>query len=243
MIIDDLLMEVRPKLANRVIADVRIGLGYTALLLDDGGCGLSGTVSEGAQGCCTLLAQAGELIDKPALEVAEYAASSDPVASSVGLATINAVLNRQGEPGLSPLELLPIDNARVGMVGYFEPFIPELRRRSSTLYIFERRPLSEEVLPDWSAGRLLPTCDVAIITSLTIINDTLDHLLELAQGEVALVGPTTPLSRTFASHGVSHLFATVVTDPQRIMTIISQAGGTQRFKGSAKKVYLHLKNN
>jgi len=35
----------------------------------------------------------------------------------------------------------------------------------------------------------------------------------------------------------------VVTDPQRIMTIISQAGGTQRFKGSAKKVYLHLKNN
>jgi uncharacterized protein (DUF4213/DUF364 family) len=243
VIIDDLLMEVRPKLADRVIADVRIGLGYTALLLDDGGCGLSGTVSEGAQGCCTLLAQAGELIDKPALEVAEYAASSDPVASSVGLATINAVLNRQGEPGLSPLELLPIDNARVGMVGYFEPFIPELRRRSSTLYIFERRPLSKEVLPDWSAERLLPTCDVAIITSLTIINDTLDHLLELAQGEVALVGPTTPLSRTFASHGVSHLFATVVTDPQRIMTIISQAGGTQRFKGSAKKVYLHLKNN
>jgi uncharacterized protein (DUF4213/DUF364 family) len=243
VIIDDLLMEVRPKLADRVIADVRIGLGYTALLLDDGGCGLSGTVSEGAQGCCTLLAQAGELIDKPALEVAEYAASSDPVASSVGLAMINAVLNRQGEPGLSPLELLPIDNARVGMVGYFEPFIPELRRRSSTLYIFERRPLSKEVLPDWSAERLLPTCDVAIITSLTIINDTLDHLLELAQGEVALVGPTTPLSRTFASHGVSHLFATVVTDPQRIMTIISQAGGTQRFKGSAKKVYLHLKNN
>lgn len=243
MIIDDLLAEVRPKLASRVIADVRIGLGYTALLLDDGGCGLSGTVSEGAQGCCTLLAQAGELIGKTALEVAEYAASSDPVSSSVGLATINAVLNRQGESGPSPLELLPIDNARVGMVGYFEPFIPELYRRSSTLYIFERRPLSEEVLPDWSAERLLPTCDVAIITSLTLVNDTLDHLLELAQGEVALVGPTTPLSRVFASHGVSHLFATVVTDPQRIMTIISQAGGTQRFKGGAKKVYLHLKND
>ena len=243
MIIDDLLAEVRPKLADRVIADVRIGLGYTASLLDDGGCGLSGTVIEGAQGCCTLLAQAGELIGKSALEVAEYAASSDPVASSVGLATINAVLNQQGESGPSPLELLPIDNARVGMVGYFEPFIPELRRRSSTLYIFERRPLSEEVLPDWSAERLLPTCDVAIITSLTLVNDTLDHLLELAQGEVALVGPTTPLSRVFASHGVSHLFATVVTDPRKVMTIISQAGGTQRFKDAVRKVYLQLKQD
>ncbi len=243
MIVDDLLAEVRPKLASRVIVDVRIGLGYTASLLDDGGCGLSGTVIEGAHGCCTLLAQAGELIGKPALEVAKYATFSDPVVSSVGIATMNAALNREGKPGPSPLECLPIDGATVGMVGYFEPFIPELRRRSSTLYIFERRPLAPEVLPDWSAERLLPTCDVAIITSLALVNDTLDHLLELAQGEVALVGPTTPLSRTLASHGVSHLFATVVIDPRRVMTIISQAGGTQRFKETVKKVYLRLKQD
>lgn len=243
MIVDDLLAEVRPKLASRVIVDVRIGLGYTASLLDDRGCGLSGTVIEGAHGCCTLLAQAGELIGKPALEVAKYATFSDPVASSVGIATMNAALNREGKPGPSPLECLPIDGATVGMVGYFEPFIPELRRRSSTLYIFERRPLAPEVLPDWSAERLLPTCDVAIITSLALVNDTLDHLLELAQGEVALVGPTTPLSRTLASHGVSHLFATVVIDPRRVMTIISQAGGTQRFKDAVKKIYLKLKQD
>jgi uncharacterized protein (DUF4213/DUF364 family) len=243
MIVDDLLTEARPKLTGRTIADVRIGLGYTAVLLDDGGCGIAGTLTEGAHGCCTLLQSAGELIGAPALDLAGFAQSREPVASSVGVATLNAVLNRTGEVGASPLDVLPIDGATVGMVGYFEPFLPELKRRAKALHVFERRPLAEEVLPDWAAERLLPTCDVAIITSLALVNDTLDHLLELARGEIALVGPTTPLSHVFVHYGAAHLFGTVVTDPGGVLTTVSQAGGTQRFKGTTKKVYLPLRGN
>jgi uncharacterized protein (DUF4213/DUF364 family) len=243
MIIDELLAEAEPRLTGRTITDLRIGLGYTAVLLDDGGCGLAGTLLEGARGCCTLLERAGELIDTSALDLAEYARSRDPVASSVGVATLNAAVNRAGEAGPSPLEILPVDGATVGVVGYFEPFLPELKRRAKVLYVFERRPLAEEILPDWAAERLLPTCDVAIITSLALVNETLDHLLELAKGEVALVGPTTPLSTVFGHHGVGHLFGSVVTDPDGVLTIVSQAGGTQRFKGTTKKVYLSLKGD
>ncbi len=241
MIADELLGEAESALSQRVIADVRIGLGYTAVLLDDEGCGLAGTLLEESRHCCTLLAEAGELIGKSALEAAEYATSSDPVASSVGVATLNAVLNRDGEPSPSPLEVLPIDGATVGMVGYFGPLIGELRRRAKSLTIFERRPLSPEVLPDWAAEGELPTCDVVLITALALVNKTLDHLLQLARGEVALIGPTTPLSRVFARYGVSHLFASVVTDPKRVLATASQAGGTQRFKDAAKKVYWRLK--
>ena len=241
MIVNDLLGEARSTLSKRVIADVRIGLGYTAVLLDDEGCGLAGTLIEESRHCCTLLAEAGEFIGKPALEVAEWATSSDPVASSVGIATVNAVLNRDGESSPNPLEALPIDGATVGMVGYFGPLIGDLRRRAKALSIFERRPLAPEVLPDWAVERELPTCDVVLITSLTLVNKTLDHLLQLCQGEVALIGPTTPLSRVFARYGVTHLFASVVTDPKRVLATASQAGGTQRFKGAAKKVYWQLK--
>jgi uncharacterized protein (DUF4213/DUF364 family) len=243
VIVDDLLGEAESTLSKRVIADVRIGLGYTAVLLDDEGCGLAGTVREDAYGCCTLLAQAGELIGKPAWEVAEYSTSSDPVASSVGIATVNAVLNGDGEPSPRPLEALPIDGATVGMVGYFGPLIGELRRRAKALTIFERRPLAPEILPDWAAERLLPTCDVVLITSLTLVNKTLDHLLQLSQGEVALIGPTTPLSPVFARYGVSHLFATVVVDQKRVLATVSQAGGTQRFQDAVRKVYLPLTCN
>jgi len=240
MIVDDLLAEVRPALAERAVVDVRIGLGYTAVLLDDGGCGLAGTLTEGAHGCCTHLVQAGELIGRPAVEVAEWILSCDPVASSVAMATLNAALNRHGEPGPSPLDAFPVDGASVGMVGCFSPLVPELRRRASALHIFERRPVSAEVHPDWAAERLLPTCDVVLITSLTLVNKTLDHLLQLAKGRVALIGPTTPLSPVLARYGVCHLFATVVVDHKRVLATVSQAGGTQRFQDAVRKVYLPL---
>jgi len=196
VIVDRLLSEAESELRRCRIADVRIGLGYTAVLLDDGSCGLAGTVTAETHACCTFLDRAGELIGKDAVEVAAYARSSDPVASSVGVATLNAVTNREGSQGPGPLAVLPIDGATVGMVGYFEPFVPELRRRAKDLYIFERRPLSPEILPDWAAERLLPTCDVVILTALCLVNKTLDHLLDLARGEVALVGPrrSSPLS-------------------------------------------------
>jgi uncharacterized protein (DUF4213/DUF364 family) len=48
MIVDDLLRAAREELAERTVADVRIGLGYTAVVLDDEGCGLAGTVIEGS---------------------------------------------------------------------------------------------------------------------------------------------------------------------------------------------------
>ena len=240
MIVDDLLGEAESTLSKRVIADMRIGLGYNVVLLDDDGCGLAGTLIEESRHCCTLLAEAGEFIGKPALEVAEWATSSDPVASSVGIATVNAVLNRDGKPSPRPLDVLPIEGATVGMVGYFGPLIGELRRRAKALTIFERRPLVPEVLPDWAAERLLPTCDIVLITSLALVNKTLDHLLQLSQGEVALIGPTTPLSRVFARYGVCHLFATVVVDQKRVLATVSQAGGTQRFQDAVRKVYLPL---
>ncbi len=240
MIIDRLLAAAQEELARRRIADVRIGLGYTAVLLDDGSCGLAGTVTDGTNSCCTYLDQAGELIGKGASEVAGYALVPDPVAASVGVAALNAVMNRGGGPSPNPLDVLPVDGATVGMIGRFEPFIPALEHRAKELYVFERRPLAPDVLPDWAAERLLPKCDVVILTAIALINGTLDHLLELTEGEVALIGPTTPMSPILGEYGVKHLFGTLVTDPEKVLAIVSQAGGTQRFKGATKKIYQRL---
>ncbi len=241
MIVDRLLEEADPQLHARRIADVRIGLGYTAVRLDDGGCGLAGTVTEGMNACCTYLETAGELIGADAHTVAKYALAPDPVAATVGMATLNAVFNRDGTSGPDPLRVLPIDGATVGMVGWFEPFIPEIKRRAAALYVFERRKLAPDVLPDWAVERLLPTCDVVILTALAFINKTIDHLLELAHGaEVALIGPTTPMVPTLSEYGVQHLFGSIVTHPDKVLAIVSQGGGTQRFKGATKKIYQRL---
>jgi len=43
-----------------------------------------------------------------------------------------------------------------------------------------------------------------------------------------------------AENGVGQLFGTLVTDPQMVLAIVSQAGGTQRFKSATKKIYRRL---
>lgn len=240
MIIDELLEDARERLSGRTIADVRVGLGYTAVMLDDGGCGLAGTLTEGADWGCTMLSDAGSLLGQSAEGLAAEAVSAHPVRASLGLATMNAVLNRHAVIGPGPLKVLPVDGARVAMVGLFRPLVKELEQRARELHIFERPPLSTGTLPDWAAARTLPECDVVIITALTLVNKTLDHLLEHARGEVALLGPTTPSSTIFASHGVSHLFGRVVQDTERALSVVSQAGGTQAFSKAAPKTYLRL---
>jgi len=242
MIIDELLEDSRERLHGRIATDVRIGLGYTAVTLDDGGCGLAGTVTEGADWSCSLLEDAGDLIGRSAENLATGALSSHPVRASVGVATINAAINPRDDPhpGPGPLKVLPVDGARVALVGLFRPIVAELGRRAAELHIFERKPQSQGILPDWAAERILPDCDVAIITSLTLVNKTLDHLLDLARCEVALLGPTTPLSPIFAAHGISHLFGRVVLDTDRVLQLVSQAGGTQTFGSAAPKTYLKL---
>ena len=144
-------------------------MGYTAVVLDDGGCGLAGTMADPSDWRCTVLPEAGELVGWPAVQAAEMALAKNPVAASVGVATVNAALNRAGEAGPDVLDVLPIDGARVGMVGMFEPYVDRLRRRAAELHVFERRPVAPGVLPESEAERILPECDVVILTSLTLV--------------------------------------------------------------------------
>jgi len=240
MIIDELIEDAQPRLAQRRIADARIGLSYTAVLLDDGSCGLAATDRGRGDACCSDLSDSGQLIGQYAEVAAQQACSASPVASSIGVATLNAVLNRRASRGPDPLDVLPVDGARVGMIGRFEPYLAQLQDRANVLHVFERRPATTTELPDWAAERLLPDCDVVIITSLTLVNKTLDHLLDLTRGTVALVGPTTPMSPVFAAQGVHHLFGRIVADAAQVLTVISQGGGTRHFGEAAPKAYLDL---
>ncbi|MFQ6118241.1 MAG: Rossmann-like domain-containing protein [Candidatus Bipolaricaulia bacterium] len=98
----------------------------------------------------------------------------------------------------------------------------------------------EDVHPDWAAELLLPQCDIAIITGTTVINKSIDHLLSLCRGEIAIAGPTTPLSTVFANYGVSYLFGMKSRDADKVLKIISEGGGTRRLGSAVSKVALRL---
>jgi len=244
MIADLLLDRAREGLKQREVKDIVVGLGYIGVQFDNGDCGVAATLREDVSGCCTLLEGAGGLTDRSALALASSVKSTEALQAGIGLATINAVLNQDAESnGSSPIQALQISGEdRVGMVGYFSPLIEPVQARCSELSVFERRSLDGEfVYPDWAANVLLPDCDVAIISSTAIINKTLGNLLPKCPKRTALLGPSTPLTRSLGEKGISHLFGSEVTDCRLIMRIIAEGGGTQLFGDSIQKINLALK--
>ena len=54
MIVDDLLGLSEKRLKKRSVVDLRLGLGYSAVLLDDGSLGLAHSLRNGAFHCCEI---------------------------------------------------------------------------------------------------------------------------------------------------------------------------------------------
>jgi uncharacterized protein (DUF4213/DUF364 family) len=247
MIADELRAHLDLCHAEQRLVDVRIGLGYTAVLLEDGRAGVAYTFHEEAAPGCAVFRGRRPLAGRSTGDVLRYLGSSEPVESGLGLAVANALTNRPG-PGQQEgdiLEILPVrPEDRVGMVGYFGPLVVPLEKRVSELVIFERNAArSERLLPAEEALEKLPSCDVAIVTSTALILGDPDGLLEASSGcrEVALVGASTPLApEVFASRAVTLLSGVIVKDAAGVLQIVSEGGGMGFFGQRVKKVNIRV---
>ncbi len=246
MIVDQLVSEVQPLANGRVAIDVRVGLRYTVVLLDDGSSGLAATMSSGFACSSEYL---GSFKNRDAAELIDFARSASSLSSTVGMATINALFKPEdGEITYGDVtKYLGVSKEdTLGMVGAFPPLIRWARGKAGRLFVFERYPLQgvEEYRPDWTEPLLLPQCSVVIVSATTIANKTLDGLLDCSRGArtVALVGPTTPLSsKVFANSKVSILSGVKIIDAHGLLEIVSQGGGARDFAGSAEKINMVLR--
>ena len=225
------------------VSSVCIGLGYTAVLLDDGRAGVAYTFREEKHQGCSVFQGRRPLAGSSAAELVNYITSPAMIERTVGIATANALINTADRPyaGGDTLEHLDIGpDDTVGMIGYFGPLIAPLQKRVKDLLIFELNgDPAAGVYPEEAASRLLPACTVALITSTSIINNTIDGLLKKAAGcrVRALLGASTPLApEVFKPQGVNLLSGVVVTDAKGIFQVVSEAGGMRFFKNLIKKV-------
>ncbi len=244
MLIDEVCDFLLPAAAAAVVEDVRVGLGYTAVRLDGGRCGLAYTFRDEIPAGCCVINSAGTLTGRRASDLAVWARSPDPVAAAVGLATLNALTGVP--PGAADEDLLTelrvTSNDAVGMVGYFGPLIEPLRTLSKALHIFERRPdAGPGVLSEAAAAEILPECHLVILSATALLNRTLDDLLVHCRNarEVAILGPSTPLlPGIFADRGVTLLSGVHVMDAESVLRIVSEGGGTRQLRTGIRKLTL-----
>jgi len=228
-----------------LVADVRIGLGYTAVMLDDHRAGVAYTFRKEARGGCSPFKKLRPLLGRHASELLTLLSSEDPIELAVGLACANALVNVDDvrfRPGdiLDHLDLRSEDH--IGMVGFFGPLVEILEKRGTNMTVFENdQPAGGPTRPAGEAEEILPDCHVAIITATSIINRSIEGLLKAAEGcrEVVVLGSSTPLiPEAFPTRKVTWLSCVVVKEPLAILQIVSEGGGMRYFGPHIRKVSL-----
>lgn len=243
MFINTLIQRGLDLAGDKKIKDVRAGLGYTGVVLEDDSCGLAYTFRNEMGGGCGVFGAAGKLIGMDAKEIMPWLREKDRLRAAMGLATINALLNdpRKDWDTGNVLSAFELDSSETfGMVGEFPPIFHKVKQMTKNIYVFEQNVASEsELYPSETIPDHLPKCDVVVMTATSLINHTFDEIFPYLKNarEVCLVGPSTPLCpELLREYNITLLAGTVVKDLKSAMEIISQGGGTMALKAATVQV-------
>lgn len=234
-IIDDLIASLK---GDAPLREVWVCAFWTAVVLDDGRCGLASTLRPDEPQCAgpaPLVPRAGHLLEYSALELAEYAKSERPLEASIGLAAMNALLevdeSRCVELNAEEVILKEGAGRKVAIVGHF-PFTPRVKEAAEKVWVLEKRPVGGD-LPAEMAAEVLPQADVAAITGTSFINHTFEGLVKLCRPDalVIVLGPTTPFSPVLFDYGVDVISGSKVVDAEAVLRYISQGATFKQVKG------------
>ena len=246
----DLLDYLRSELSSEVsevVAEVRIGLVYTGVLLSGGHAGVAYTptceLSE-----CRVLASAGNIAGKSAQNLMRMALSPNLFEAAVGVATVNALsqiaFERNPEKyvfsSTNVLDLIQPED-KVAMVGYFGPLVPKILEKTRKLHVLEKRKIEDDRIKFSSPSEIsevLPFSNVVLISGSTLVNKTVSRILEnIANArEVILLGPTASVTpQPFFDRGVTAVMGVKITDSKKMLKVIGEAGGTRQLLSTCAK--------
>jgi uncharacterized protein (DUF4213/DUF364 family) len=229
-ILDDLILSLQAN--DFQVKSVHTCVFWTAVVSKH--CGLSSTFREEGVPHERGVRDVGNLTRKTALELAEYARSKNLLEASIGMATINSLIDIEESKCIekNAFEII-LEKGRgknVTIVGHF-PWISKLREKVKNLWVLEKR-LREGDLPAMEADRILPQCEVVGITGTSFINHTLEGLLSLCKGAyVLLIGPTSPLSPLLFDYGIDAICGSKIIDSDQLIRSISEGATFKEVTG------------
>lgn len=208
---------------------VTVGLHWTAVVANVGGerrCGLASTLVGLKPHGEVDVPMAGALGELSGRELAGLALLDNLTLRSIGVAAINALLPPAPESWVEGNAEDVIAQAggdgMVVLVGHF-PFIPSLRSRVGQLVVLEQNPGPDEY-PAQAAAEWVPQADVLAVTSMTLLNGTLDGLLALRRPDamVLLLGPSTPLHPLLFDYGITFLSGASVVNIDAVLRVVRE---------------------
>jgi uncharacterized protein (DUF4213/DUF364 family) len=176
----------------------------------------------------------GRLTSLSARELAENVCAEFPLARSVGLAALNALLPVSAagatERNAAELALEKAVDKTVGVVGWF-PFIPRLQSVASVVHILEKDPLTGfDLTPERRA--VLADCGVVLMTASTLVNGSVDGILDALRPGAwrMLVGPGAPLSAETLRLGFDAVCGVRVLEAEPVVRVLQEGGCFQQIR-------------
>ena len=227
-ILDDLISGLG---GDCVVREVHTCVFWTAVVSRN--CGLASTFRE-EHPHHGRVRGVSNLSGKPALELAEYAKSDNLLEASIGMATINSLIDIDEAKCVkgNAFDILAEKgrDKNIAMVGHF-PWTPELRNIARKLWVIEQNPREGDFAAE-AAEDILPKADVVGITGTSFINHTLEKLLDLSRGSfTVMVGPTSPLSPVLFDYGVDVISGIKVVAPDKMIRSISEGAVFRQVEG------------
>ncbi len=260
-VLDETVRILKERLGERM-DDVRVeravvGIFFTGVKLNTGHGGICATpiksIPEAV--CCPSSAKAlphsGRLRERNIEAYLADALGDRPMRKALGIAVVSAlsalcddVCHGPDHPvvrGVDAVDLLTIqESGNVVVVGALTPYLRALKQAGQPFRVLEMDPrtLKPDELPFYTpveeTDMVVPWADTLVITGTTLINGTLDHLLELARPEatVVVLGPSVSiLPDALFSRGVEIVGGNQVTDPDRLLDILAEGGSGYHFFG------------
>lgn len=211
------------------VQEVRRGLHWTAVVSRK--CGLASTM---AHGRCSHDNSDMPLTDMTALELAALCDDKSTEKASIGIAAINSLLSINPDQysdadGLKIISEMGKDK-NISVIGHF-PNVAPLAKEAKNLWIIEKNPIEGD-LPEEEGKKFIPKSDIVVITSTTLINKTLEGILELCRPDSVkmLLGPSTPLSDVIFDYGIDLLSGSVVTETETVLKSVSEGVSFRQLK-------------
>lgn len=233
-LIDDLLAAMPEE--EIPVRDVRVGVHWTAVCSLR--CGLAATFVDESNHGSRRVRDVGSLHKKSAQELAGWLRSENPLEASIGLAAYNSMVTVAESQivEINAFELLERRGAgkKIAVVGHF-PQVDSLSGKAAALWVLEKRPQPGD-FPAEAAAELIPQADIIAITSSTLINHTLDGILELCSpgSLVMLLGPSTPLVPLLFERRVDLLSGTLIVDEAAALLTIQQGAAYPQVQGARR---------
>ncbi len=179
--------------------------------------------------CCPSSARsmpnAGRLTGRSVNKYLDDALSTVPMKRTMGIAVLSALSSYCWENGLIKDYQMKVgvdandcikltDDSYPVIIGALVPVLRMLKAREKLFSVIEldKRTLKDDELPFYvspeKTGEVVPEADVLVVTGTTIINGTLEEILELARpdAQVVVMGPSASiLPAAFFKRGVNVL--------------------------------------